>query len=587
MSLPPPRTFGPAAPSWRWLASWIWWVEHAFERARADERPEEDTRVRIFVVLALFTVLFSGLVIGATRAALFSNAHVRVSGASGAALGRADVTDRNGLLLASNIVHYGLYIDPAEVWDREGAITAVRRALPRVPVTRLRTIVQGESRGFVMGGLSPQEKRAVHDLALGGVYFEPEDRRIYPLGASAAHLIGFSDSAGEGLAGAERAFNTAIRAGGRAGEPFALSIDLRIQGVLENELRAAAIDQQVAGAVGIVTDIRTGEVLAMASYPDFDPNQPGAADPEAMRNRVAASVYEMGSTFKIFTVAAGIDAGVADLSTTFDAEQPLHIGNRAIRDFHAENRVMTLEEVFLKSSNIGTSRLAMMMGPAVMRRYFDGLGLFAAAPIELAESARPVMPPDFSDSTISSMSFGHAIMVSPLQMAAAVGAVMNGGRRVPLTLRRLSPGARIEASQVITPTTSAAMLDLMRRNVVNGSGRRADAPGLRVGGKTGSAEKVINGRYSKTTVVSSFAAVFPTDGPIDGPRYLVLILMDEPHGSAQTLGQRTAGFTAAPVAGRVIDRIAGFVGVARAADQWRTATGDRIPEPEDTTGAAL
>src|SRR5690606_4028684 len=300
----------------------------------------------------------------------------------------------------------------------------------------------------------------------------------------------------------------------------------------------------------------------------------------------AQSVYEMGSTFKVFSIAAGLDSGAAAMDTLFDAEGGLQIGNRVINDFHAENRTMTLEEVFLHSSNIGTSRLAIQMGPETVSRYYSDFGLLDAAPIELAESARPVRPPNWNDTTLASVSFGHAIMVSPLQVAAGMGAVLNGGVYVPLTLRPRATAP--EGRRVVSQATSAAMLDLMRRNAVRGSGTRADAaaPGLRVGGKTGSAEKVVNGRYSRTAGVASFAAVFPSDGPLDAPRYFVLILVDEPKGSAATYGLRTAGFVAAPTAGRAIDRIAGFLGVERRADPYRTALGERMPLPEETPGGA-
>lgn len=580
-----PITRSPApSPSWRWLANQLWSVEHAFERARAAQRPEEDTRVRIFVVLAVFSVVFLALVFGAARAALFSGNVVSGSGVAAASVARADLVDRNGMLLASNLTHYGLHIDPAEIWDRGAALRAIAAAVPDLPRDRLREVIFGDRRGYIAGGLTPAERAAVHALALGGVYFEPEDRRVYPLGGSAAHLLGFSDSHGEGLAGSELAFDSAIQGAGPGGQPFALSIDLRIQGVLESELAAVAADQQARGAVGLVTDIRTGEVLAMASWPTFDPNAPGDASADAMRNRAAQAVYEMGSTFKVFTVAAGLDAGIADMNTLFDAEAGLQIGNRVINDFHAQNRTMTLEDVFLHSSNIGTSRLAIRMGPEAMSRYFSNLGLLEAAPIELAESARPVRPPNWNDTTLASVSFGHAIMVTPLQVAAGMGAVLNGGQYVPLTLRPRT--AAPEGRRVVSEATSLTMLDLMRRNAVRGSGTRADAaaPGLRVGGKTGSAEKVVNGRYSNTAVVSSFAAVFPADGPLDAQRYFVLILVDEPRGSEATHGLRTAGFVAAPVAGRVIDRIAGFLGVERRADRYRSAAGDRMPLPEGATG---
>ncbi|MDP8915726.1 MAG: penicillin-binding protein 2, partial [Pseudomonadota bacterium] len=426
------------------------------------------------------------------------------------------------------------------------------------------------------GGLTPQERARVHALGLAGLSFEPEERRVYPLGATAAHLIGFSDRGGEGLAGAERVFNDALRANNGMGGPIELSIDLRIQSVLEEELSAAAADQQVKGAVGVVTDVHTGEILAMASYPDFDPGNPGAATPEQLLNRAAGSVYEMGSTFKGFTIAAGLESGRFTRASTFDATQPFRMAGRTVRDFHASNRVLTLDEVFTKSSNIGTSRIALGVGTEQFSAYMKAWGLLDPAPVELAESARPIKPSRWTETTLASASFGHAISVTPLALTAAMNAVVNGGKYVPLTIRKRGARERVHGRQVLSPATSQAMLQLMRLNVTDGSGGKADAPGLRVGGKTGTGEKVVNGRYSDTVNVSSFAAVFPTDGPAETKRYFVLILMDEPKGSLASAGQRTGGWVAAPAAGRVINRIAPFLGVARVAE----------PEPASKIAAA-
>nr|WP_262422454.1 penicillin-binding protein 2 [Brevundimonas denitrificans] len=432
MSSVEPRHIPSATPSWRWLTGLIWWIEHAFERAKADQRPEEDTRVRIALMLIVFSVLFIALVGGAGHAALLSGDPGAGGWRAGPVLARGDLTDRNGNLLAANIRHYGLYVEPAEVWDRETALEAMSAALPRLPHDRLREALYGDRRVVVMNGLTPPERAALHDLALGGVYFEAENARVYPLGGSAAHVIGF---AGErGVTGAELAFDREIRRAGATGEAVPLSIDLRVQAALENELYAAAAEMGARGAVGVITNIQTGEVLAMASYPNFDPNRRGETG-DAELNRVTSAHYEMGSVFKAFTVAAGLDTGQADMTTTFDASDPLQIGNRTIRDFHAQNRVMTLEDVFLHSSNIGTSRLAIEMGGDTMQRYFQDLGLLDAAPIELHESAAPRRPVNWRDTTLASLSFGYGIMVTPAQAAAAMGSLLNGGRYVPLTLR--------------------------------------------------------------------------------------------------------------------------------------------------------
>ncbi|HVL40651.1 MAG TPA: penicillin-binding protein 2, partial [Brevundimonas sp.] len=410
-------------PSWRWLAEAMWWVEHSFGRAHADARPEEDTRVRIFVILSLFSAVFVCLAVGAAHAALFTARGGVGLEAHPNAVVRADMVDRNGALLATNITHYGLYIDPAEVWDRKAAAAQIRRALPRVPAARLNRVLNGDRRLLVINRLTPQEKVAVHGLALGGVTFEPEDVRVYPLGQSARHVVGNVDTGGVGLSAAERAFNDEIRAAGARGETFQISIDLRIQGILENELAAAAAESQAKGAVGIITDVQTGEVLGMASWPGSN-----------SRNLASAATYEMGSVFKTFTVAAAIDTGRADMNTLLDASEALQIGNRRITDFHATNKVLTLEEVYLHSSNIGTSRLSTEMGPRVMRDYFQRFGLMSRAPFEIA-SETPIVPREWSDSTLASLSFGYGISITPLQMAAAMQALTNGGRYIPLTLR--------------------------------------------------------------------------------------------------------------------------------------------------------
>jgi len=267
----------------------------------------------------------------------------------------------------------------------------------------------------------------------------------------------------------------------------------------------------------------------------------------------------MGSVLKSVVIAAGLDTGAADLNTLFDASDPLMLGRRRIADHHAQNRVMTLQEVFLHSSNIGTSRLAIDMGPEVMRDYYGRFGLLEAAPIELRESAAPVPPRDWSDGTLASLSYGYAIMITPAQMAAATAALVNGGIYRPLSLR--PGGAGVEGRRVISERTSETLRDLMRANVVRGTGQRANAPGLRLGGKTGSANKWVNGRYDPAHAIGSFAGVFPADGPADTRRYVVFVLIDEPASAS-----RTGGYVAAPAVGRIADRIASFVQVERRFD---------------------
>ena len=574
-----PPINGVVAKIWARIGSFVWDVENAYGQSRATGRAQEDPRLRIFIVMVIFSLVFVALIIGAGHAALFADVARKGYASSRPMLVRGDLVDRNGQLMATNITHYGLYINPTEVWDRELAHRELRAALPRIPARKLDNVLAGERRLIVLSGLTPQERTAVHDLGLGGVTFEPEDRRVYPLGTSASHLIGRADTGGQGVSGIELAFNDQIRAAGASGENFPISIDMRVQGIVENELAAAAIEANAKGGIAVVADVQTGEILGMASWPTYDPNKPITTSNNATLNRVTSAHYEMGSIFKAYTVAAGLDTGRADMNTLFDASQAFQIGNRRITDFHAKNKVMTLEEVFLHSSNIGTSRLAVEMGGDVMRDYFQRFGLLDAAPIELTESARPSRVRKWDDSTLASLSFGYGIMTTPLQTVAAYGALANGGRYVAPTLRR---GGNPDAvsHQVVSPETSATMLELMRRNVARGSGGRANAAGLRVGGKTGSANKLVNGRYDPTVAVGSFAAVFPADGPVNAKRYSVFVLIDEPGHYP-----RTGGFVA-PAVGRIADRIAGFVGVERKADRWFTAMGERIPEPKILEGNA-
>ena len=556
---------GPAslAQVWRWGVEFVWRIEHAFERSKAAGHATDDTRIRIFVVLALFSMAFATLGVEAGRAALFSGADGVGLSEPVPAEARADLTDRQGRLLATDLTHYGLYLDPREVWDQGETRRGLLAALPNLSKDRLERALRSGRREYLIGGLTPQERARVHDLGLPGAVFEEEQRRVYPLGPTAAHLIGFSDSGGHGLAGAERALDASVRQGARAGEMTTLSVDLRVQAALEDELAKGMAAYQALAAIGVVTDVHTGEILAMASLPDFDPNAPGGADPNRMVNRAAQSVFEMGSTFKVFTTAMALDAGVVNIRTTFDASAPLKIGDRAVHDFHAENRTMTVEDIFLHSSNIGTAKMGLMAGADRLTSYFRAFGLMEPAKVELAESAKPILPRRWNPDTVASASFGHAISVSPLAVAAATGAIMNGGTYVPLTIAKRDPGARPAGRRVVSEETSRLMLELMRANVLKGSGGKADAVGLRVGGKTGSAEKVIGGRYVRDRLVSSFAAVFPTDGRLEDPRYLVLIIYDEPKGTKQTWGFRTGGWNAAPTAGQVIDRIAPFLGVPR------------------------
>ena len=552
---------------WRWLVEAMWKVEHAFERSKAEGRAIDDARLRIFLILMLFGLAFVALGVEASKHALFSHFGAGSLEATAPPEARADLVDRNGQLLATDVPRYDLYLNPRDIsaGHEQETRDELVEALPRLPVDRLDKTLKSGRRNLLIAGLTRQERDLVHDLGRPGVEFQESPKRTYPLGTTAAHLIGFTDTGGHGLSGAEKALDADIHNAAAGQGAIPLSIDLRVQAALQDELEKAAAKFQTVGAMGLVVDVHTGEILALSSWPSFDPNNPGASPMSAQINRVAQSRYELGSVFKAFTLAMALDTGVVNMNSTFDVHTPLELGGSLIHDFDKGDTTLSTWQVFTHSSNIGAAKIALKAGADRMTKYFKSYGLFAAAPSELSESTRPLLPHQFSDQTMAQVAFGQGIAVSPLALATGYVSLVNGGFYTPLTIRKAQPGAAVPTRRVISDQTSAAMLRLMRMNVHDdpkGSGHKADALGLRVGGKTGSAQKPENGHYGKNNV-SSFVAAFPTDGGVAGPRYLVMITLDSPHVTPDSAGFITAGWNAAPTAGAVIDRIAPFVGVPR------------------------
>ena len=565
---------------WSWLADRMRGFGRGFEHALVQKR-EQDASYRIFFVLVLFATGFVTLAGGAITASLVSGSRDAV-GAPPQSVERADLVDRNGQLLALDLIHYGAYLDPHDVWDVGETSAKLTAALPPQARERVKRAFATGRRTYVIGSLTPEQRDRLHDLGLPGLSFEEEDHRVYPLGTTAAHLIGFTDTGGRGLAGAERGLDKTILQDGADGKPVALSIDLRVQAALDEEIKNASEMFQTQGAIGMVIDLKTGEILAMSSYPTFDPNEPGKTPVANLTNHAAQTVYEPGSVFKVFTLAMGIDSGVANIDTPFDVRTPLVLPGRIIHDDEKGDATLPLWKVFTHSSNIGAAKLGLKVGADRMNQYFGSFGLFAAAPSELAESARPLHSRKLDENTVASMSFGQAISVSPLALATGMSSILDGGVYRPLTVRKVE-GAPAPGRRVIQESTSRTMLDLMRLNAVIGTGRKADAlaPGLRVGGKTGTAQKAENGRYGKARV-TSFASVFPTDGPMNAQRYFVLVTLDSPHATKDTFGLTEGAWNAAPTVGRVIDRIAPFLGVKRIATPPGPA--QAVTSPKDLGG---
>jgi cell division protein FtsI (penicillin-binding protein 3) len=469
---------------------------------------------------------------------------------------RADIVDRNGMILATDLGTASLYANPRQILDAAQAARKLAALLPDLNESDLLSRLSA-SRAFIWikRGLTPKQEYEVNRLGIPGLYFQREERRVYPQGALASHAVGFADIDNKGLAGVEAGFDERLR---REAAPLRLSLDLRVQHVLREELSRAVGEFHAEGASGVILYARTGEVTAMVSLPDFDPNDPAHEPAEARFNRATLGTYEMGSTFKIFTTAMALESGVAALDDGYDATSPIRVARFVISDYHPQARWLSLPEIFIYSSNIGAAKMALDVGAARQRAFLQKLGLLQPADIGLPEVGTPLAPSPWREINTMTVGFGHGISVTPLQLASAVATVVNGGIAHEPTLLRPAPGATPPGRRVLSEATSDALRRLMRLNVVDGTGKQAAVPGYLVGGKTGTAEKNADGSYNRHALLSSFVAAFP----MSAPRYVVLVMLDEPKGTEETRGFATGGWTAAPITGRVIARMAPLVGIA-------------------------
>jgi cell division protein FtsI (penicillin-binding protein 3) len=519
----------------------------------------ETGRTRLLVLGSVFFVAFA-LVGGrlVDVALLRSSAEAKpVARADDAARERVrgEITDRNGELLATNLVTWSLHADPKMVLDPEKTATRLARLFPDLDRRDLAEKLKPSERRFVWlrRHLTPNEYQAVIAEGLPGIGARKDRRRVYPHGALAAHVIGFADVDNHGIAGIERHFDGRLR----RGERVALSLDLRVQHVLREELSAAVKRHNAIGAMGTILDVRTGELLALVSLPEFDPHDPAAAAEEGRFNRVTLGTYEMGSTFKILNTAMALDSGTATLDKVYDARFPLRHGRFTINDFHGKGRALTVTEIFKYSSNIGSAKMALEAGTPRQRAFMGRIGMLKPVALELPEIGAPLSPRDWKPLNTITIAFGHGLSVTPLHLAMAVAGIVNDGRRAPPTLVRREPGEAIPYVPVVSANTSVQMRKLMRLVVEKGTGRRAEAPGYFVGGKTGTADKSAGKKgYRRNTRISSFVGAFP----IHAPRYVVLIMVDEPKATAET-PEATGGAVAAPVVREVVLRAAPLLGV--------------------------
>jgi cell division protein FtsI (penicillin-binding protein 3) len=528
----------------------------------------ETCRSRLFFTSVLFACVFAVVALRIVEVVVLeggsAQSHMpRFRVPAPPAPARADIVDRNGKLLAATLDSPSLYANPKQILDPADATRKLVRAFPSLKSDEVNAkLTSAKSFVYIKRHLTPREQYEANQLGIPGLQFQHEERRVYPDGPLTSHVVGYTGIDNSGFAGIERGLDDALK--DRQG-PLQLSLDLRIQYVLREELQRVIDDFTAKGAAGLIMDVNTGEVLSMVSLPDFDPNHSGAPDPnhptlsfaDRMFNRNTLGVYELGSIFKIFTVAMALDCGTSTLSSTYDATHPINIGRFTIGDYHGKHRVLSVPEILMYSSNIGAAKMAMAAGGQRQREFLSRLGLLKAPKFEVSEIGSPHFPGKWRDVNVMTIAFGHGISVTPLSFASAAAALVNGGILRQATLLKQPLGDASPGQQVISPRTSEQMRKLMRLVVEHGTGTQAAAPGYVVGGKTGTADKVSGRHYAEMKLLSSFVGVFP----INDPKYLILTMVDEPHPNKESHGYATAGWTVAPVTSRVIQRIAPLLGV--------------------------
>ncbi len=500
---------------------------------------------------------------------------------------RADITDRNGVLLATSLPVQSLYADPSQVIDLDQTVAKIRSIFPDLEPQYLHKILKNGGRfAWVKRGLTPRQADSINRLGIPGLYFKREERRLYPQGRLTAHVTGFTDIDQSGLAGIEAGLDHRLKTDPK---PLTLSLDVRLQHILRQEMAATLEKHAAKGAAGLILDIRTGALLALVSLPDFDPNNRASMNPSRLFNRATLAVYEMGSTLKPFTLATALDKGVVDLTDQYDARQPIEVSRFSIEDYHSMKKWLSVAEILIHSSNIGAAKIALDIGEERQRQFLNAAGLLQRPALELIEVGKPITPDPWRDVSVMTVGFGHGLAISAVQLASGIAALTNGGILRPTTLldhRSFENASKTQFEQaesidpqskrLISEKTSRTIRALMRAVVEQGTAKKADVAGYGVAGKTGTAEKPDSSGYQKRSLVSSFVGVFP----YSDPQYLVLTLFDEPTGTQDTFNHATGGWIAAPTAGRVIARIGPVLGVETAPD-YESDYGKDNPPPTD------
>ena len=548
---------------WRFRTEWL---RDIFRMSGEKSEP------RVGLVILGFSGLFLAIVGRLVMLGAFPSDQVGLRRATSNAISaaRPDILDRNGVQLATDIRTVSVFAEPRNILDKDEATELLTAVLPDLNAKELRDKL-GTKKGFVWikREITPRQQAEVHRLGIPGVGFVPENKRVYPNGNVAAHVLGFANVDNIGIAGIEKYIDSQglqdLNGAGFAVQasdlkPVQLSIDMRVQHLLRDELVKGLEKYRAIAAAGAVMDVNTGEMIALVSLPDFDPGNPVDALEKDRINRMNVGVYEMGSTFKALTIAMALDSGKASINSSYStAGGMMRFGRQVIKEYHGTGRTLTVPEVFLHSSNMGSIKMALSVGVEGHKAFLKKMMQLDRMTTELPESASPIVPQRWGEINTATIAFGHGLAVAPIQALAAVGALVNGGYLIkPTFLKRSEEEAKKDAIRVIKPETSEAMRFIMRINGEKGSARFADIPGYFVGGKTGTAEKVINGRYAKNKNFTTFTAIAPSDKP----RYVFLAIYDEPKGYAESGGYSTAAWNAGKTTGKVIERAAPILGMA-------------------------
>lgn len=552
----------------------------------------EQGRVRLLCVGLFFTLCFGSIAFRIVEISLIRNPSAmkftvadaenetseEVTMIADEGLARGDIVDRNGVLLATSLMTASIFANPREIKDIGEVSARLATVLKQDKTLLEKRMRSGKKFVWIKRNLTPAEQQQVNSLGIPGLYFLPEERRVYPHGNMFSHVLGYVGLDNKGLAGLERSFDDRLRDKALNSSALALSLDTRLQAILHDEMEQAVEEFHAIGATGMIMDIKSGELLSMVSLPDFDPHKPAKATDAQKFNHAALGAYEMGSTFKTFTMAMGLDSGKVTMKGGYDASRPFKIASFTISDTHPKARWLSVPEIYAYSSNIGTAKMALDVGSKKQRAFLEKLGMLEPIDIELREKSTPLYPKDWKEINTVTISYGHGISVSPLHLLRGIAAMTNGGTLPTLTL--VKNNGKPTGERVISEETSHNVRRLMRLVVDHGTGAKADVPGYRVAGKTGTAEKInSSGTYNENAKMASFISVFP----MDDPQYAILVMVDEPKGNKSTYGYATGGWVSAPVVGRTIARMGPLLGITPKfdvpeddAEQFWTEKEDRV-----------